>query len=575
MRRLSTLPALALLVVACGNPALGDKPTAVETASETPASSEAALYTCPMHPHYISEDPDGTCPICGMDLVPAETRSGPDGDGSVVVASDMIQSLGIRTAPAALMDFSRSLRAYGTVEVDESLQTSEVSRLEGWISDLRIRAVGDTVRQGQLLYRIYSPALVGAQKDLLNSLRIGNPRRIEAVRQRLRSLGMQPGTIDRVVETGKTIERVPIYAESSGLVSDITVSDGAYVRPGSPILELQDFGSVWVIARIPEGDLPLVREGLPVRLSFLSAPEAGGAGEVDYIYPTIDPETRTAQVRISLPNVEGSLRPGAYADIDFEVARDLKLSVPTQAILRDARGAYVIAALGDGRFAPRPVVTGEMNNGRTAILSGLQAGNDVVVNGQFLLGSEANLREGFGVTGPALGPDTPLSDLPVDGETLALIDHFTDQALYFHEALTDGYSIDPFFVDPALSLITPLRNRFGMTAFGDVLTDVEAALGSAKTAADADALRNALAALMDGLKPWLLDGAPASYDARGLVLFSDTATGRLWIQQGATPVNPYGDGSATILPWPDLMQMETGSPSMRDRPADPHAGHRH
>ena len=567
------LPWLALGLVACGNPGVGDRPTTVETVSADASSEEPRLYTCPMHPHYISEDPDGTCPICGMDLVPAETQSSPVGDGSVVVASEMIQSLGIRTAPTTMTDFSRSLRAYGTVEVDESLQTSEVSRLEGWISDLRVRSVGDSVRKGQLLYRIFSPDLVGAQKDLLNSLRIGNPQRIEAVRQRLRSLGMQTRTIDRVVENKEIIERVPIFAEGSGIVSDIMVDDGAYVKPGSPILRLQDFESVWIIARIPETDLPLVREDLSVRLSIPSAPEAEGTGEVDYIYPTIDPVSRTAQLRVRIPNADGSLRPGAYADIDFEIQRQMKLSIPSQAILRDGRGSYVIAALGEGRFLPRPVVTGEKNAGRTAIQSGLQAGDTVVVNGQFLLGSEANLREGFSGAQATIGPNTPLSELPVDSDTLAQINHFVDQALYFHEALTDGYNIDPFFVDPALSLIAPLRNRFGITAFGDVLTNIENALQDAKDAPDAASLRDALAALMEGLEPWLLEGAPASYAERGLVMFSETGTGRLWLQQNQNPINPYSTRSATIVSWPDPMQSEPSKPQNRN--VNPHAGHRH
>lgn len=575
MRHRSWLTWLALFLVACGNSGSGEMRATPETSSEKPVFAEPVLYTCPMHPHYISEDPDGTCPICGMDLVPAEAQSSETADGAIVVASEMIQTLGIRTAPASMTDFSRSLRAYGTVEVDEGLQSSEVSRLEGWISGLRVRAVGDPVRKGERLYQIYSPELVGAQKDLLNSLRIGNPRRIEAVRQRLRSLGMQSATVSRIEETGEVIEYVPIYAESSGIVSEIVVSDGAYVKPGSPILHMQDFGSVWVMAQIPEGDLPLIREGLSVHISFPSAPDAGGSGTVDYIYPTIDPVSRTAQIRIRRSNIDGQLRPGAYADIKFEVERDMKLSVMSQSILRDSRGPYVMMALKEGRFTVRPVVTGETSDGRTAIRSGLSLGEKVVVNGQFLLGSEANLREGFTQLGSPLGPDTPLADLPVDTDTLALIDHFVDQALYFHEALTDGYRIDPYFVDPALSLVEPLRNRFGMTQFGDVLTNVETALHAAKSASDADALRTALAALMEGLEPWLLEGAPASYETRGLVLFSDNVTDRLWIQQSAVPSNPYGSGMATVIPWPDLMRNMSSQPDARPRKIDPHAGHRH
>ena len=571
MRRLLLLSAIAL--ASCGQPSIGDKPSAVETVEAS--TGEAQLYTCPMHPHYISEDPNGACPICGMDLVPAQANDGVLGDGSVAVSPEIIQTLGVRTEPARVTDFSRALRAFGTVEADESLQASETSRLEGWISDLRVRAEGDTVRRGQLLYRIYSAELIGAQKDLLNSLRIGNPRRIASVRQRLASLGMQSGTIDRIVETGELVERVPIYAESSGTVADIMVADGEYVRAGTPILRLQDYGEVWVIARIPEGELSLVREGLPVTLNFPSAPDANGEGVVDYIYPTIDPATRTAQLRISLPNADGVLRPGAYADIDFNLSRDERLSVSSEAVLRDSQGAYVIAALGEGRFIARAVTIGETAEGRTAILSGLRAGEAVVVSGQFMLGSEANLRGGFAQRsqGDAFGADTALSELPIDATTLAQIDHFVDQALYFHEALTDGYAIDPYFVDPALALVEPLQARFGATALNDVLTDSESALLQAKSSDTPEDLRTALAALMRALEPWLLEGAPSSYAARGVVMFEESGTGRRWLQDGQPARNPYGDGDGSFVPWPDPMEgpMEDMAPPSRG--IDPHAGH--
>ena len=139
----------------------------------------AQTYTCPMHPHYISTDPDGTCPICGMDLVPV--TSGTAQDNAVSVSPDMIQTMGIRTSPVTAYNFNNSLRAYGTVEPNTRLESMAASRLEGWISGLTVRAEGDVVRRGQRLYFIYAPDLIAAQKDYLASLRIGNTRRIEAV----------------------------------------------------------------------------------------------------------------------------------------------------------------------------------------------------------------------------------------------------------------------------------------------------------------------------------------------------------------------------------------------------------
>jgi Cu(I)/Ag(I) efflux system membrane fusion protein len=568
----------AALLAACGDN-LGNRANETPAQGQAPASfSEVAQYTCPMHPHYISTDPDGSCPICGMDLVPVTADPGAaQGDGSVAVAPEMIQTMGIRTVSAEVADFGETLRAFGVVETNERLENVAASRLEGWIEDLTVRAEGDTVRPGALLYRVYSPDLIAAQKDYLTSLTIGNENRITAVRQRLRSLGMQNAAIERLTQNREVIERVPVYAEAGGTVAELQVREGDYINPGTPILRLQSYAGVWVMASVPETDLPLIDTGMPVRLDFPSAPEAPAEGTVDYIYPTIDPATRTAQVRIEVDNAAGYLRPGAYADIKMDLGGGSRLSVPSEAILRDSRGAHVIIALGDGRFAGRAINAGVSANGRTEIIAGLAPGEQVVASGQFLLDSEVNLREGFSKlqAPPAMvaGPDTPLSQLPVDASTLAEVDHFTDMALYFHEALTDRYRIDPYFVDPALGLGETLRTRFADTKLIPILEDSELALRAAKEAREGEALAVELARLMDALEPWLIEGAPVHYRDAGLTLFRETGTGRLWLQPSDTPRNPYGDGGAETVAWPDPMAgMETGSAERQ--PIDPHAGHR-
>ena len=612
-----TVSALTLLLAACGSPA--QAPNASTAPAQAASTSETAQYTCPMHPHYISTDPDGSCPICGMDLVPASptsaaTSGGATGeilyykhpmgkadtspvpkqdsmgmdyipvyadpttaDGSIAVAPEMIQTMGVRNAPVELASFGRSIRAFGTVETNERLENVAASRIEGWIEDLRVRAEGDTVRPGALLYRIYSPDLIAAQKDYLNSLKIGNENRISAVKQRLRSLGMQMPAINRLTESQTVIERVPVYAESGGIVASLQVREGDFIKPGTPILRLQSYSGVWIIASVPEQDLALVDTGMPVRLSFPSAPGAPAEGRINYIYPEIDPKTRTGDVRIEVDNAAGYLRPGAYADIAMDLGGEPRLSVPTEAVLRDSRGSHVILALGEGRFAGRTVQTGVNANGRIEILAGLALGEQVVASGQFMLDSEVNLREGLSkLQAPVAmlaGPDTPLAQLPVDATTLAEIDHFTDMALYFHEALTDDYKIDPFFVDPALDLSEALEVRFADTKLVAILSETEAALRAAKDATDSDALAVELERLMTALEPWLLQGAPIHYRDAGLTLFKETSTGRLWLQEGGEPSNPYGDSPAEAVNWPDPMADMDTVRSQPD-PADPSAGNR-
>lgn len=583
--------ASAALLAGCGAPPSTSTP---QVGGADGPTETVQQYTCPMHPHYISTDPDGSCPICGMDLVPATASAAPPRKGEILyykhpmgqpdtspvpkkdsmgmdyipvyadeagagvtVSPEMIQTMGIRTAPAEVRDFSRVLRAFGTVETNERLENATVSRLEGWIENLAVNAEGDTVRPGSLLYRVYSPDLIAAQKDYLNSIDIGNETRISSVRQRLRSLGMQDAAIRQLTESGKVIERVPVYAEAGGTVADLQVRDGDYVKPGTPILRLQSYSGVWIIASVPESDLSLVDTGVPVRLNFPSAPDAPDEGRIDYIYPTIDPKTRTADVRIEVDNASGYLRPGAYADITLNVGGQPRLSVPSEAILLGSEGTRVIIAEGNGRFSGRAVKTGVSSNGRTEILEGVQRGEMVVASGQFLLDSEANLREGLSKleapTETLTDPDAPLSEIPVNAQTLAEIDHFTDLALYFHEALTDGYEIDPLFVEPAIGLAAKLRSQYAMTRLEPVIDSSEDALQSAQEADDTEELRIALSHLMQALRPWLLEGAPSHYRDAGLSLYRDAASGHYWLEEGNSPNNPYGGETAELINWPDPM----------------------
>lgn len=531
-----------------------------QSSQTSPQSSqtETATYTCPMHPHYISDDPNGTCPICGMDLVPV--KGAPSQDNAVSVSPEMIQTMGIRTAVVGTSDFTQSLRAYGTVEPNTRLESMAASRLEGWINGLTVRAEGDIVRRGQRLYSIYTPELIAAQKDYLASLQIGNERRIASVRQRLKSKGMQESLIERLTETREVIERVPVYAESAGVVTELMVRDGDYLKPGDPVVKLQAYDKVWVIASVPESDLPAMSVGKTATLTFESAPDAAATGTVDYIYPTIDTKTRTARVRISVDNSAGSLRPGAYTDIVFEAdpaeTPDTQLSVPSQAVLRDSLGAHVIVALGEGRFEARDITIGESVRGRTEVLSGLSAGDRIVASGQFMLDSESNLREGFSkLSAPAANFDgsTPLSELPIDATTLSQIDHMVDTALYFHEALIDGYAIDPYFLDPTLNLVDGLQTRFAGSKLSPIMDSAETAILGAKENKTGEPLAQQLADLMSALDPWLTLGAPSHYKSKGLIFYADQETGRLWLQDRGLPANPYSNADAKVIAWPDPM----------------------
>ncbi len=540
-------------------------------------AQEAERWTCPMHPHYVA-DAFGTCPICGMDLVPVEAEPG-SAEGYVSVSPEVIQTMGVVAAPAAIAEFGRTVRAYGTVTANERTETVVASRVEGWIEDLAVAAEGDAVEAGQLLYRLYSPDITAALADY----RAARGARQQSARARLRSLGIQDQAFAALSDA--RTDGVPVFAEADGIVASLSVREGSYLRPGDPIMAIQDYSTVWVTAAIEPSDLPSIGAGTT---AVVSVSDGGRTMEtvVDYVHPTVDPETRTGTARIVLDNPDGLLRPGAYADVRFETGTAPRLAVPSEAILRDGRGARVVVALGEGRFAPRSVTTGVSALGKTEVTAGLESGEQVVVSGQFLLDSEASLTEGLADYAPpaavVAGPDTPLSELPLDAEALAAITHFPDAALYLHEAVIDGYAPQPSVLAVTVELGDTLRARFAGTRLEAIIAGSQDALRRAASAEDEDEIRAALSALTAALEPWMLEGAPARYDEAGLDLYR-TEDGSLWLQEGGAPANPYGETTFSRVPWPEPMASAEApdppgpraAPLERAQRDDSHAGHAH
>ncbi|WP_306253275.1 efflux RND transporter periplasmic adaptor subunit [Parvularcula sp. IMCC14364] len=540
-------------------------------------AQEAEQYTCPMHPHYIA-DQMGTCPICGMDLVPAKADTNQSPGSGVIVSSEMIQTMGIRAAPVRMQSVGDTIRSFGNVMPSTRLETVVASRVEGWIEDLAVSAEGDAAAAGDLLYSVYSPDLIAAQRDFINALKSGSVARSSATERRLKSLGMQSGVIASVRKSRTVIERLPVYAEEAGVVSYLAVRDGDYIKPGAPIMRLQNYERVWIVASVAEKDMRRIKKDTSAVLSLPDISEER-QGKVDYVYPTIDEATRTGKVRIVAANEEGLLKPGGYADVTFAVGEQMVLAVPTEAILHGSDGAHVVTMTSDQAFKPVIIRTGISANGYTAVEAGLAEGDMVVVSGQFLLDSEASLREGFRKMTPAtslieMDRETPLSKLPVNAETLALIDHFVDAGLYFHEALNDNYRVDPFFLEASLKAGEGLLGTFGDTRLAPVINEAMQTIEAAQRSPEADdhktALREALASLVIALEPWFLDGAPIHYRDLGLALFRDEASGNLWVQEGDAASNPFGNGPSVLIEWPDPM-----AGMAQDNPDPSHAGHVH
>ncbi|ABK45870.1 transcriptional regulator, Fis family [Magnetococcus marinus MC-1] len=546
MRRYLATPLLCLLLIL---PQLGWGEPAVQR------------YTCPMHPHYIA-DQMGSCPLCGMDLVPLAagerpTSSSPDNPrNAVTIAPETIQNMGVRYGIPQWTEFGRRIRAFGMVMENERAQSVVASRVAGWIEKLQVTAVGDTIQQGMELYRLFSPDLVAAQRDLLSAAQQQGGGRLHAATQRLLALGVERRLINRWIAEKSLSERVPFYAEGSGTLSRLEVRQGSYVKPGMTLAVIQDYSRVWLNASVAEKDLSRITKQTPVRVLLPHLPGRKVATKIDYIHPIIDAASRTGTVRLLLDNQDGALRPGAYADVLFEVGVDRRLALPDGALLNDAQGYHVVLALGEGRFQPKAVKVGLSSGGFTEILEGLDEQQQVVISGQFLIDSESALGESFTKL-ERLKP--PLNQLAPTPAQLAMLDHLVDAALYIHEAHIDGYAVEPTQLQPARDIKSLLWPHFGQTRLGAILTQAEDALSRAQQARTQAELLTALDQLVQALQPWIQQGAAQHYQAKGLHLFQHQGSpARYWLQLGAEAASPYGPGPSQAIPYPAAHEANHG-----------------
>lgn len=536
----------------------------VEEEEPPPKVNSADTYTCPMHPHYIANEP-GMCPICGMDLVlmekedaASDQKNDPNTRKAITIPPETIQNIGVRTEPAEIAHFGKNIRSFGLVSENMRLTQAITGRVAGWVEQLSITAVGDEVSKGDLIFTLYSPDLISAQQDYLAALSTNNKGRIRSSAQRLVSMGVGEKVLASLKKKREKLEKVPFYSSSKGVVSHLMISEGSYIKPGSSIATVQSYQSVWVNVSVAEKDLQFIQKDTKATVTFPNLGNTELIAHVDYIYPTIEESSRTGKVRLVLDNDEGLLKPGAYADIIFETQIDKRLSIPSEAILRSAEGDYVVVAKGEGRFQPQRVKTGIRSQGRTEIIQGLSEGEAVLVSSQFLIDSESSLRESFRKLQLV---QTPLSLLEVSRDQLAMIDHLVDAALYLHKAQITGFEPKSHMIKPALQLNQHLLPVFRGTKLQFVLEEAERALQEAQAAITETERLRAMAALVEALKPWVLEGNPAHYKGKGLRLYVDHGTGYLWLQLEENMRHPYGQGHAVEIEIPSETAMNANKES--------------
>ncbi|MBK6534254.1 MAG: efflux RND transporter periplasmic adaptor subunit [Deltaproteobacteria bacterium] len=391
------------------------------------------LYYCPMHPQIRSPDP-GECPICHMTLepipvermqpvAPTSTMGSPDAgsDGGaapdavaalspppgvvpVVLSLERQQLIGMTTALVVRRTLGQQLRVPGVVEAPENAAAQVHVRTPGFLERVEVRQSGVRVARGQTLAWIYAPEIYQAQQELLTARRwAGAPAEaglmesgpndvLQAARRRLQFLGLADGDIDEVLRRGAAMRAVPIRAPIGGYVTRYAAVLGQYATPEMALYELSDLSRVWIVASLYERDLARISRGSAAQ--FVAAGESAPpvAARVDLIEPSVRSETRTARVRLSVPNPAMRLRPGQYGDVTFALPGASSLVVPRDAVADTGVAQYAFVDAGGGRFEPRRVRTGVLLGDDLEVIDGLREGERVVARGSFMVDSESRLQ---------------------------------------------------------------------------------------------------------------------------------------------------------------------------------------
>lgn len=357
-------------------------------------------WVAPMDKNYRRDGP-GLSPM-GMELVPVYAKNSAEEnaneEGDVTISAAVENNLGVKTAEVIRSNLYQPIETVGTVQLDESKIKHIHSRVEGWIDVLNVSSVGDTVKKGQTLYELYSPALVNAQEEYLAALRSGNSNLIKASKSRLFSLGLDEKHAKRLEQRRKVDQHVKVMAEMDGVVINLMVREGMFIKPATEVISIGSLDTVWIVGEVFERQSYLVDLGQKVDINFNAMPNKQWQGELTYIYPELDAMTRTLLVRVNIDNPDHILKPNMLANLRIisKTSSDT-LSVPKQALIKSNQHNRVVKSLGEGRYQSVLVEVGfegldeDSNRPKIQILNGLKEGDRVVTSAQFLIDSESNI----------------------------------------------------------------------------------------------------------------------------------------------------------------------------------------
>jgi Cu(I)/Ag(I) efflux system membrane fusion protein len=395
-----------------------------EPLAPSAATEAKPIWVCPMHPTVV-DDRESDCPICGMKLVPMEqvpeAAEATKGLATVTIDPARQQLIGLRTAAVAMGPVGAAWRTVGRVAVDETRVRHINVKFSGFVERIYVDFIGKPVARGQTLFTIYSPDVVAAQEEYLlavktrgtlgGSLVSSGDSLVEAARRKLQLWDISASDIERLERTGQVVKALPLRSPIAGVVVKKDVVEGMQLEAGAMPYEIVDLSKVWVLADVYESELARVKVGMPATLTLKAFPQRRFAGNVAFIDPVLDPQSRTVKVRLSFANPDGDLRPEMFGEVVLESPLREGLRIPADAVIHSGTRAVAFVALGEGKLQPREVKLGQGDGRFVEVIDGLGEGEQVVTRANFLVDSESRLRASLaamaaesGVPSPAAAP---------------------------------------------------------------------------------------------------------------------------------------------------------------------------
>ncbi|MDV6249757.1 efflux RND transporter periplasmic adaptor subunit [Vibrio sp. EA2] len=360
--------------------------------SASSSSNEPLYWVAPMDPNYKRDKP-GKSPM-GMDLIPvyAEDLAGEkDKPGTVTIDPSVENNLGVKTAEVSLEKLSPRIETVGYIAFDESTLWQTNVRVAGWVEKLYINAVGEKVQKGDVLFTLYSPELVKAQEELLNAYRTGRSGLVKGATERLVALGVDRSQIQAITKRGKASQTIAVKAPEDGIIASLNVREGGYLSPAQAVISAGPLDNVWVDAEVFERQAHWMKAGSNATMTLDAIPGKNWQGTVDYVYPILDPKTRTLRVRLKFPNPNGELKPNMFANIALQpVSDDAVLTIPKSSVIRSGGMTRVVLAEGNGKYRSTRIKVGREADDRAEVLEGLSQEDRIVTSAHFMLDSESS-----------------------------------------------------------------------------------------------------------------------------------------------------------------------------------------